>query len=128
MNKYKIEFKQTFKKEITIFAEDESEAMDIVEQAYLKTNLLDNSYKDLEKIETKIVEKNTDNKCEEIEEDNIIDEESRENIEETVEEMRENLDKIEDALDEDDIVYIDMLIEDLEDNIEDLKETVREIE
>ena len=33
-----------------------------------------------------------------------------------------------DALDEDDIVYIDMLIEDLEDNIEDLKETVREIE
>ena len=26
MNKYKIEFKQTFKKEITIFAEDESEA------------------------------------------------------------------------------------------------------
>lgn len=42
--------------------------------------------------------------------------------------MRENLDKIEDALDEDDIVYIDMLIEDLEDNIEDLKETVREIE
>ena len=42
--------------------------------------------------------------------------------------MRENLDKIEDALDEDDIVYIDMLIEDLEDNIEDLKETVRGIE
>ncbi len=32
------------------------------------------------------------------------------------------------ALVEDDIVYIDMLIENLEDNIEDLKEVVREIE
>ena len=42
--------------------------------------------------------------------------------------MYENLKEMENALTEDDIVYIDMLIENLEDNIEDLKEFVREIE
>lgn len=128
MNQYKVELKEIFRKEIMVCAENEAEAIEFVKKAYLRTNMLEHSYMDLDAVETKIVEKNTDNKCEELEEDNIIDEESRENIEETVEEMRENLDKIEDALDEDDIVYIYMLIEDLEDNIEDLKETVREIE
>ena len=121
MNQYKVELKEIFRKEIMVCAENEAEAIEFVKKAYLRTNMLEHSYMDLDAVETKIVEKNTDNKCEELEEDNIIDEESRENIEETVEEMRENLDKIEDALDEDDIVYIDMLIEDLE-------ETVREIE
>ncbi len=42
--------------------------------------------------------------------------------------MYENLKEMDNALVEDDIVYIDMLIENLEDNIEDLKEVVREIE
>ena len=42
--------------------------------------------------------------------------------------MYENLKEMDNALIEDDIVYIDMLIENLEDNIEDLKEVVREIE
>ena len=42
--------------------------------------------------------------------------------------MNENIKEMDNALTEDDIVYIDMLIENLEDNIEDLKEVVREIE
>lgn len=39
MNKYKIEFKQTFKKEVTVYADDEDAAMNIVEQTYLKLQL-----------------------------------------------------------------------------------------
>ena len=62
MNKYKIEFKQTFKKEVTVYADDESAAMNIVEQTFLKTDLLDDSTRDLEKIETKIIEKNNERK------------------------------------------------------------------
>ena len=46
----------------------------------------------------------------------------------TIDQMYENLKEMDNALVEDDIVYIDMLIENLEDNIEDLKEVVREIE
>ncbi|MEI3401820.1 MAG: DpnD/PcfM family protein [Clostridia bacterium] len=57
MNRYKIEFKQTFKKEITVFADDENEAMDIVEKAYLKTDLLDNSYRDLAELKLKLLKK-----------------------------------------------------------------------
>ena len=53
---------------------------------------------------------------------------SRENIKGTIDQMYENLKEMDNALVEDDIVYIDMLIENLEDNIEDLKEVVREIE
>lgn len=104
MNKYKIEFKQTFKKKITIFAEDESEAMDIVEQAYLKTNLLDNSYKDLEKIETKIVEKNNekveDNSIKLEENEIILDEDDIEYLEDLADEMEEILDEMREVLEE----------------------------
>ena len=63
-----------------------------------------------------------------MEEENIIDKENRENIKGTIDQMYENLKEMENALTEDDIVYIEMLIENLEDNIEDLKEVVREIE
>lgn len=128
MNQYKIEMKEIFRKEILVCAESEKEATDIVEKAYLRTNMLDHSYKDLAAVETKIIGKREENNYDEMEEENIIDKESRENIKETINQMYENLKEMENALTEDDIVYIDMLIENLEDNIEDLKEVVREIE
>lgn len=128
MNQYKIEMKEIFRKEILVCAESEKEATDIVEKAYLRTNMLDHSYKDLAAVETKIIGKREENNYDEMEEENIIDKESRENIKETINQMYENLKEMDNALIEDDIVYIDMLIENLEDNIEDLKEVVREIE
>lgn len=128
MNQYKIEMKEIFRKEILVCAESESEATDIVEKAYLRTNMLDHSYKDLAAVETKVIEKREENEYEEIEEENIIDKESRENIKETIDQMNENIKEMDNALTEDDIVYIDMLIENLEDNLEDLKEVVRKIE
>ena len=128
MNQYKIEMKEIFRKEILVCAESESEATDIVEKAYLRTNMLDHSYKDLAAVETKVIEKREDNEYEEIDEENIIDKKSRENIKETIEQMNENIKEMDNALTEDDIVYIDMLIENLEDNLEDLKEVVRKIE
>ena len=128
MNQYKIEMKEIFRKEILVCAESEKEATDIVEKAYLRTNMLDHSYKDLAAVETKVIGKRKENNYDEMEEENIIDKESRENIKETINQMYENLKEMDNALIEDDIVYIDMLIENLEDNIEDLKEVVREIE
>lgn len=128
MNQYKIEMKEIFRKEILVCAESEKEATDIVEKAYLRTNMLDHSYKDLAAVETKIIGKREENNYDEMEEENIIDKENRENIKETINQMYENLKEMDNALVEDDIVYIDMLIENLEDNIEDLKEVVREIE
>lgn len=127
MNQYKIELKEIFRKEILVCAANEREAMELVEKAYLKTNMLEHSYKDLDAVETKIIGKRCDENNEEIEE-NIIDEESRENIKETVEDMHDNLENIEEALMKDDIVYIDLLIEDLEENLEEMKEIVHEIE
>ena len=139
MNQYKIEMKEIFRKEILVCAESESEATDIVEKAYLRTNMLDHSYKDLAAVETKVIEKREENEYEEIEEENIIDKKSRENIKETIDQMYENIKEtidqmyenikeMDNALTEDDIVYIDMLIENLEDNLEDLKDVVRKIE
>ena len=55
MNQYKIEMKEIFRKEILVCAESEKEATDIVEKAYLRTNMLDHSYKDLAAVETKII-------------------------------------------------------------------------
>lgn len=129
MNQYKLEMKQVFKKEIMVSAVNEAEAMRIAEQTFLRTNLLDSSYADLEAVETKVVAKNEHDNYENIvDEENIIDEESRENIEETIEDMKENIEKVEEALDDDDIVLIDMLIEDLEENLEEMKKIVHEIE
>ena len=128
MNQYKIEMKEIFRKEILVCAESEKEATDIVEKAYLRTNMLDHSYKDLAAVETKVIGKREENNYGEMEEENIIDKESRENIKGTIDQMYENLKEMDNALVEDDIVYIDMLIENSEDNIEDLKEVVREIE
>lgn len=104
MNRYKIEFKQTFKREITVFAENENEAMDIVEKAYLKTDLLDNSYRDLAGIETKIIEKNN------------------EKVEQTLMDLEENRPVLEDV----DLEYLEDLAEEMEEILEEMKEVLEE--
>ena len=73
MNQYKIEMKEIFRKEILVCAESEKEATDIVEKAYLRTNMLDHSYKDLAAVETKVIGKREENNYDEMEEENIID-------------------------------------------------------
>lgn len=104
MNRYKIEFKQTFKREVIVFAEDENEAMDIVEKAYLKTDLLDNSYRDLAGIETKIIEKNN------------------EKVEQTIMDLEENRPVLEDV----DLEYLEDLAEEMEEILEEIKEVLEE--
>lgn len=138
MNKYKIEFKQTFKKEIMVFAEDENEAMDIIEKAYLKTDLLDNSFKDLEKIEAKIVEKNNEkveNNVINLEENEItLDKEDLEYIDRLADEVEENLNKIrdilfenEDNLDVNDIENLENLEDEMEEKLDEIREVIVEI-
>lgn len=105
MNKYKIEFKQIFKKEVTVLAEDENAAMGIVEQTYLKTDLLDDSARDLEKIETRIIEKNN----------------------EKVENNSINLEENEVILNENDIEYFENLADEIEENLEGMREIIEEI-
>lgn len=104
MNRYKIEFKQTFKREVIVFAEDENEAMDIVEKAYLKTDLLDNSYRDLAGIETKIIEKNN------------------KKVEQTLMDLEENRPNLEDV----DLEYLEDLAEEMEEILEEMKEVLEE--
>lgn len=104
MNRYKIEFKQTFKREVIVFAEDENEAMDIVEKAYLKTDLLDNSYRDLAGIETKIIEKNN------------------EKVEQPLMDLEENRPVLEDV----DFEYLEDLAEEMEEILEEMKEVLEE--
>ena len=104
MNKYKIEFKQTFKKEVTVYADDENAAMNIVEQTFLKTDLLDDSTRDLEKIETKIIEKNNEkveNSSIDLEESEIIlDEDDIECLENLADNMEEILEEVKGVLEE----------------------------
>ena len=97
MNKYKIEFKQTFKKEVTVYAEDENVAINIVEKTFLKTDLLDNSTRDLEKIETRIIEKNN----EKVENNSInFEENDIEYLENLADEIEENLDGMREIIEE----------------------------
>lgn len=98
MNKYKIEFKQIFNRLVTIYAEDEEQAMKVVEQTYLKTDLLDDNEKDLVGIEAKILEK-VDRK-EEIPEnfENFLDENDIEYLEGLTNEIEENLGEIKEVL------------------------------
>ena len=102
MNKYKIEFKQIFNRLVTIYAEDEEQAMKVVEQTYLKTDLLDDNEKDLVGIEAKILEKNGEkvDRKEEIPEnfENFLDENDIEYLEGLTNEIEENLGEIKEVL------------------------------
>ena len=138
MNKYKIEFKQTFKKEVTVYADDENAAMDIVEQTYLRTDLLDESARDLEKIETKIIEKNNEkvkNNLEDLEESKIIlDKEDSDYLDRLADEVEGDLNEIrdilfenEDNLDVEDLENLEDLADEMEDNLDEMRELIVEI-
>ncbi len=58
MNKYKIEIKEILKRNVEINANNETEALDFIEKAFLKSNMIDMDFNDLESVETKIIEKN----------------------------------------------------------------------
>ena len=134
MNKYKIEFKQTFKKEVTVYADDENAAMNIVEQTFLKTDLLDDSTRDLEKIETKIIEKNNEkveNNFKNLEENQItLDKEDLEYLDKLADEVEGDLNEIKDILfeNEDNLEGIDIIkLNELEDEMEEKLDEIREV-
>lgn len=138
MNKYKIEFKQTFKKEVTVYADDENAAMNIVEQTFLKTDLLDDSTRDLEKIETKIIEKNNEkieNNFTNLEENQItLDKEDLEYIDRLADEVEGDLNEIkdilfenEDNLDVDDLENLEELEDEMEEKLDEIREVIVEI-
>ena len=58
MNKYKIEVKETLRKDIIVSAENEKEALNYVKDVLLKSNILDLETKDLDAIEMAVLEKN----------------------------------------------------------------------
>lgn len=58
MNKYKIEIKEILKRNVEINANNETEALDFIEKTFLKSNMIDMDFNDLESVETKIIEKN----------------------------------------------------------------------
>ena len=58
MNKYKIEIKEILKRNVEINANNETEALDFIEKAFLKSNMIDMDFNDLESVETRIIEKN----------------------------------------------------------------------
>lgn len=138
MNKYKIEFKQTFKKEVTVYADDENAAMNIVEQTFLKTDLLDDSTRDLEKIETKIIEKNNEkveNNFTNLEENQItLDKEDLEYIDRLADEVEGDLNEIkdilfenEDNLDVNDLENLEELEDEMEEKLDEIREVIVEI-
>lgn len=69
MNKYKIQLKTNLDKEIVVNANNTQEAFEFIEKAFLNSNLLDFSNKDIETVKAKIIEKN-DEKIEDILEEN----------------------------------------------------------
>lgn len=138
MNKYKIEFKQTFKKEVTVYAEDENAAMNIVEQTFLKTDLLDEDTRDLEKIETKIIEKNNEkveNKLIDLEENQItLNKEDLEYLDRLADEVEGALNEVkdilfenEDNLEEIDIIKLNELEYEMEEKLDEIREVIVEI-
>ena len=58
MNKFKIEVKETFKKDYFVDAESNEEALKYMENNLIKSNILDLGAKDIEAVEIKILEKN----------------------------------------------------------------------
>lgn len=90
MNKYKIQLKTNINKEIIVSANTRNEAFEFIEKAFLNSNLLDFSNKDIETVNAKILEEN-DRKVEEI---------LQENEKCSTEENNEIADLLEEILDE----------------------------
>ena len=58
MNKFKIEVKEILKRDVLVKAKTEEQALKIIENILLKSNILDLNAKDLQAVEVKILEKN----------------------------------------------------------------------
>ena len=112
MNRYKIELKEILRKNIIVNAENEDEATEYVENVLLKSDLLDLGIRDLDAFETKVLEKNgqkVNDFDEEIDTDIYKTREELEleecqyklrKIEETRDDLEEILEEIECSLDE----------------------------
>ena len=112
MNRYKIELKEILRKNIIVNAENEDEATEYVENILLKSDLLDLGIQDLDAFETKVLEKNgqkVNDFDEEIDTDIYKTREELEleecqyklrKIEETRDDLEEILEEIECSLDE----------------------------
>lgn len=112
MNRYKIELKEILRKNIIVNAENEDEATEYVENVLLKSDLLDLGIQDLDAFETKVLEKNgqkVNDFDEEIDTDIYKTREELEleecqyklrKIEETRDDLEEILEEIECSLDE----------------------------
>ena len=58
MNNFKIEVKEILKRDVLVKAKTEEQALKIIENILLKSNILDLNAKDLKAVEVKILEKN----------------------------------------------------------------------
>lgn len=102
MNKYKIEIKETLKKEIIVNAETQKDALDFLEKVYFKSDILRFDDRDIETVETKILEENNkkiENKIDEYEEENCEDEEDY---------MCINLDRIDERINDIDNILLEI--------------------
>jgi hypothetical protein len=98
MNKYKVEIKEVLKKEIILEAETPKDALDFLEKVYFKSNILTFDDRDIETVETEVLEENGEKikeKYENFEEENS---ENEELYETDLEEIDARLDDIDDIL------------------------------
>ena len=102
MNKYKIQLKTNLEKEVIVNANNPQEAFNFIEKAFLNSNLLDFSNKDIETVNAKIIEKN-DEKIEDIE--NSSEENEPYSYEEIEDILDELINKIRTELPEEDRVF-----------------------
>lgn len=58
MKNFKIEVKEILKRDVLVKAKTEEQALKIIENILLKSNILDLNAKDLQAVEVKILEKN----------------------------------------------------------------------
>ena len=97
MNKYKIQLKTNINKEIIVSANTRNEAFEFIEKAFLNSDLLDFSNKDIETVNAKILEEN-DRKVEEILQENEKcsneeNDETEDFLEEIINEIKEGIPK-----------------------------------
>ena len=99
MNKYKIQLKTNINKEIIVSANTRKEAFEFIEKAFLNSNLLDFSNKDIETVNAKILEEN-DKKVEEVLQEN--EKCSTEENDQTGDFLEEIIDEIKEEIPEED--------------------------
>lgn len=119
MNRYKIELKEILRKNIIVNAENEDEATEYVENVLLKSDLLDLGIQDLDAFETKVLEKNGQKV-------NDFDEEIDTDIYKTIEELeleecQYKLRKIEETRDD-----LEEILEEIECSLDEMSDIISE--